>query len=56
VQDFESKYGGGGGDEGQGGGGDAGGGPPRVTSPAEYAALPSGTVYIDPNGRRRTKR
>lgn len=30
-------------------------GAPRISSAAEYAALPSGTVYMDPNGRRRRK-
>jgi len=56
-QDYEAKYGAGG-----GGGGTppaaaaAGGGTtPRVTSAAEYAALPSGTVYIDPTGKKRRK-
>lgn len=29
--------------------------PPTVTNAADYAALPSGTVYIDPNGNKRTK-
>lgn len=28
---------------------------PRVTDAASYAALPSGAVYIDPNGKTRTK-
>ena len=30
-------------------------GTPRVTTDAEYDALPSGTVFIDPNGKKRTK-
>jgi hypothetical protein len=29
---------------------------PRVNSQADYDAVPSGKVYIDPNGERRTKR
>jgi len=32
------------------------GGPPQITTDEEYDALPSGTVYIDPNGKKRTKR
>lgn len=28
---------------------------PRVTSDAEWERLPKGTVYLDPNGKRRTK-
>ncbi|MCK8788140.1 hypothetical protein M0638_27685, partial [Roseomonas sp. NAR14] len=30
-------------------------GPPRVTSPEEAMRLPSGTVFIDPNGQRRVR-
>ena len=30
-------------------------GPPTVSSDADYHALPSGTVFLDPNGKRRTK-
>ncbi|MEN6400655.1 MAG: hypothetical protein ABFD94_01820 [Armatimonadia bacterium] len=29
---------------------------PQITTDEEYAALPSGAVYIDPNGQQRTKR
>lgn len=32
-----------------------GGARPRVTDAASYAALPSGAVYIDPNGKVKTK-
>lgn len=32
------------------------GGPPQVKSAEEYAALPSGAEYIDPNGKRKRKR
>jgi hypothetical protein len=32
-----------------------GGGPKRITSDAEYDALPSGTVFIDPDGKERKK-
>lgn len=28
---------------------------PRITSEAEYNALPKGTTYLDPNGKQRTK-
>ena len=37
------------------GGGASGGGTPRIKTDAEWQALKSGTVYIDPNGKRRTK-
>lgn len=30
-------------------------GPPQVQSDADYARLPSGTVFVDPDGRRRRK-
>jgi hypothetical protein len=50
--DYESKYGDGGGRGGQGGGG---GGPIQITNESDYARLPSGTVYIDPAGKRRRK-
>lgn len=30
-------------------------GPPQVKSDADYARLPSGTVFVDPDGRRRRK-
>ena len=33
----------------------AAGGVPTVSSDADYHALPSGSVFIDPNGKRRTK-
>jgi hypothetical protein len=32
-----------------------GAGEPRITTDEEYDALPSGTVFIDPTGTRRTK-
>lgn len=37
------------------GGGAAGGAPRRIQNDAEYAALPSGSEYIDPTGKRRRK-
>ena len=53
--DYESKYGGG----GQGGepppAGGRGGGVAQPRSKAEFDALPSGTPFIDPTGRRRIK-
>jgi hypothetical protein len=36
-------------------GADEGGGPPQVKNEADYNALPAGTVYIDPDGKQRTK-
>jgi len=48
----------GGGTGGGGEGGSGGGGPkkpPTVHNDAEYDALPSGTVFIAPNGRRKKK-
>ena len=32
-----------------------GGGPPRINSDAEYNALPSGTIFIGPDGKQRRK-
>jgi len=34
----------------------AGGGPKQIKSEAEYNALPSGTVYVSPDGKTRTKK
>ena len=34
----------------------AGGGPKKITTEAEYAALPAGAEYIDPDGNRRRKK
>ena len=31
------------------------GGPVRIAGDADYARLPSGTVFIGPDGKRRTK-
>jgi len=37
------------------GGPSGGGGPIQITNESDYARLPSGTVYIDPAGKRRRK-
>lgn len=57
LSDFDPDkgQGGPGGAGGGGGGSGGGGGVPTVSSKQQYDALPRGTVYIAPDGSRRTK-
>lgn len=57
LSDFDPDKGRGGpgGAGGGGGGSGGGGGVPTVSSKQQYDALPRGTVYIAPDGSRRTK-